>query len=67
MLYLLLEAKAFHLIGETPLFLENGQNDHKQIENYSPYDKLNGAICFAKELKGGNDVYTDYRSNAFMG
>ena len=40
---------------------------YKQIENYSPYDKLNGAICFAKELKGGNNVYIDYRSNSFMG
>ena len=29
------------------------------IENrkeFIPYDKLNGAICFAKELKGGNIV-----------
>ena len=24
---------------------------YKQIENYPPYDKLDGAICFAKELK----------------
>lgn len=24
---------------------------YKQIENYSPYDKLDGAIYFAKELK----------------
>ena len=33
-LKLLLEAKAFHLIGETPLFLENGQNDHIQMDRW---------------------------------
>lgn len=27
---------------------------YKQIDNYPPYDKLNGAICFAKELGGEN-------------
>ena len=29
---------------------------YTQIDNYPPYDKLDGAICFAKELKGGNNV-----------
>ena len=24
---------------------------YHQIENYPPYDKLDGAVCFAKELK----------------
>jgi hypothetical protein len=25
---------------------------YKQIDNYPPYDKLDGAICFAKILGG---------------
>jgi ribosomal protein S18 acetylase RimI-like enzyme len=29
---------------------------YKLIENYPPYDKLEGAICFAKELKGESNV-----------
>ena len=29
----------------------DGNLGYKQIENYPPYDKLNGAIYFAKELK----------------
>ena len=80
MLNLLQEAKAFHLIGETPLFCRMGKmiiykwtdgNDedfqrfYLKTEEY--YSSIVGAICFAKELKGGNNVYTDYRSNAFMG
>ena len=24
---------------------------YRQIENYPPYDKLKGAVCFAKQLK----------------
>ncbi len=25
--------------------------DYRKIENYPPYDKLDGAVCFAKKLK----------------
>ena len=44
---------------------EDFQRFYLKTEEY--YSSIVGAICFAKELKGGNNVYTDYRSNAFMG